>query len=123
MKIEDINLYSQAALARTLKGITDTSTFDALHTTKVGLRALTTSILSTADGEDFETYTTISKLLDPPEENDPDIGAKTFIEVTATILIHLAPFLTKTPLEKKQHQIQIQKVQKTIKAYLKNRET
>mmetsp|Transcript_11552 Transcript_11552/g.16478 ORF Transcript_11552/g.16478 Transcript_11552/m.16478 type:complete len:197 (-) Transcript_11552:515-1105(-) len=110
MKVKDINLYAQAALARTLKGITDTSTLTALNLTNAGLRALTTSILSTANREDFETYTTISKLLDPPEENDPDIGAKTFIEVTATILIYIAPFLITTPLKNRETTIATAKI-------------
>ena len=118
------NLYAQAALQRTLRGLTDATTLEALSITHAELRELATSTLSTAEKEDFAQHTVVTALLEPAEDNtDELIIPKVCLELVSTILLQLAPFLTSTPLKEKQHQLQKQQIKKDIKAYLKNRQT
>mmetsp|Transcript_36713 Transcript_36713/g.51893 ORF Transcript_36713/g.51893 Transcript_36713/m.51893 type:complete len:233 (-) Transcript_36713:891-1589(-) len=85
---------------------------------------LATTILKEGQQEDFELHTNIDKLLTQPDGNtDKQLTAKVLLELTATILIHLAPFLTNTPLKEKQHKIKQLKIKNDIQAYLKTRET
>mmetsp|Transcript_36406 Transcript_36406/g.51462 ORF Transcript_36406/g.51462 Transcript_36406/m.51462 type:complete len:188 (+) Transcript_36406:102-665(+) len=121
---DDVNTYAQATLIRTLQGLTDTKILTSLQSTHEDLKKLATIVLPTEEQSDFQLHTTVNSLLVAPEDiTDEHFTAKVSIELVSTILLHLAPFLTRTPLEEKHHQIQQLKLKKDIKAYLKNRET
>ena len=124
LNAEDIHFYAQAALQKTLRKLTDKATLSALSITHADLQTLATTILSDTDKENFQLHTTVATLIAPAEDNtDEHIAAKFAVELTTTVLLHLAPFLTSTPLKEKQHQIKQQQIKKDIKAYLKIRET